>query len=185
MNVGPGGKNVPVMRDTQWKDEQGIEHQQRMHDNGIPKGLMAVLKERGLYKQNMKQEQMVECLSNQPDFKNQKPFLQELFERRGHRALFWPKYHPELSFIEMCWSAWKRLLRRWCDYTTASLKENARLALYAISVKQMRAYQRHCNYYFRAYHEGETGYTASLAVKKYRSHRRILADVDLVAAEAL
>jgi len=39
--------------------------------------------------------------------------------------MFWPKFHPELSFSELCWAAWKRLLRKWCDYTTASLKENA------------------------------------------------------------
>jgi transposase len=76
--------------------------------------------------------------------------------------MFLPKFHPELSFIELCWAAWKRLLRKWCDYTTASLKENARLA-----------------------REGETGYTASLAVKKYRSHRRIAADVDLYVEETI
>lgn len=43
MNVGPGGKQ-PAMRDTIW----GGKIQKMVDDNGIPKGMRAVLQKRGV-----------------------------------------------------------------------------------------------------------------------------------------
>jgi len=86
--------------------------------------------------------------------------MQEWIERRGHVCIFWPKYHPELSMIEMCWSSWKRILRSHCDYTMDGLLVNVRKA-----------------------REGHTGYTVAAALKKYKSHRRINANDDVQAAK--
>ena len=47
MNVGPGGKHVPTMRDG-WYLADGIKVPQRMAgESGIPKGMKFVLQERG------------------------------------------------------------------------------------------------------------------------------------------
>ena len=46
---------------------------------------------------------MTRLLSNQADFKKQKRFLEEIFERRGHVAIFLPKFHCELNIIGYFW----------------------------------------------------------------------------------
>lgn len=42
-------------------------------------------------------------LFHQPDFQDVKPALVEHIEKRGHIAVFYPKFHCELNFIEQCW----------------------------------------------------------------------------------
>jgi len=46
-------------------------------------------------------------LYNEPDFVHQKGSLQELVEKEGHICDFYPKFHPELNFIEQYWGAAK------------------------------------------------------------------------------
>jgi hypothetical protein len=91
MNVNEAGKQ-PVMRDGYYT-KNGNRHEQQMHVDGVPKGLKRVLQERGLFNTGMKQEDMVAVLSAQADFKEQKPFVQEWIERRGHVCIFWPHFH--------------------------------------------------------------------------------------------
>jgi hypothetical protein len=158
MNVNEGGAQ-PLMREG-WFIKNGERVTQKMHQDGVAKGLKKVLEERGLLKEGMLKADMIKVLEQQPDFKEQKPMLQEWIERRGHVCIFFPKFHPELSFIEMVWSSWKRLLRRRCDYTMEGLRKN---------VVQCR--------------EGHSGYTAAAAIKEYRSHRRVSANVDLQALQ--
>jgi hypothetical protein len=51
---------------------------------------------------------MQRALSLQPDFKQEKPLLQLLIEKSGHKCLFLPKFHCELNPIEMVWGQAKR-----------------------------------------------------------------------------
>ncbi len=46
-------------------------------------------------------------LFNQPDFVNQKSWLEEYITAREHICNFYPKYHCELNFIEQYWGAAK------------------------------------------------------------------------------
>ena len=46
-------------------------------------------------------------LFTQPDFVNQKSYLEELITSRGHICDFYPKYHCELNFIEQYWGVAK------------------------------------------------------------------------------
>ena len=47
-NLGPGGKNVPIVRDG-WYLVNGVKTIQKMNDvTGLPKGMKAVLTERGI-----------------------------------------------------------------------------------------------------------------------------------------
>ena len=50
-------------------------------------------------------------LYNEPDFAQQKGSLQELIEKEGHICDFYPKFHPELNFIEQYWGAAKYTYR--------------------------------------------------------------------------
>ena len=51
---------------------------------------------------------MRRVLSLQPDFQCEKPLLQLLIEKAGHKCLFLPKFHCELNPIEMVWGQAKR-----------------------------------------------------------------------------
>jgi len=51
---------------------------------------------------------MQRILSLQPDFKNEKPLLQLVVEKAGHKCLFLPKFHCELNPIEMVWGQAKQ-----------------------------------------------------------------------------
>ena len=48
-----------------------------------------------------------QIMYNEPDFTQQKGSLQELIEKEGHICDFYPKFHPELNFIEQYWGAAK------------------------------------------------------------------------------
>jgi hypothetical protein len=156
MNLGPGGKNVPQMRDG-WFTRDGEKIIQSMvmpedhqTDPGKPKGIRQVLVERGLWWPGMlllcqaKKGQSVEegkchpeatnccatrTLSLQPDFLEQKSLVQETIEELGHLCIFLPKFHCELNFIEFFWGAVKKYLREHCDYTYTGLQESLPKAL--------------------------------------------------------
>lgn len=51
---------------------------------------------------------MRRVLSLQPDFVAEKPLLQVIIEKAGHKCLFLPKFHCELNPIEMVWGQAKR-----------------------------------------------------------------------------
>lgn len=81
------------------------------------KGMEQIIKERGLWPKNglLAQCEGFKCspgrndcccrhlLFTQPDFVAQKSQLQELVTSRGHLCDFYPKFHPELNFIEQYW----------------------------------------------------------------------------------
>lgn len=85
------------------------------------KGMAQILTERGIHILDSKQKPLnAECtgfkckdqsrncccrniLFHQPDFQNVKPALVEHIEKHGHIAVFYPKFHCELNFIEQCW----------------------------------------------------------------------------------
>jgi hypothetical protein len=68
------------------------------------------------------------CLSNQPDFKSQRPWLKEVVEDDiGATIIYYPKFHCELNYIEMVWAYIKAYLRRNCTYTFKDLKQKSLL----------------------------------------------------------
>ena len=50
-------------------------------------------------------------LFTQPDFANQKSYLEEYITSQGHICDYYPKYHCELNFIEQYWGAAKLIYR--------------------------------------------------------------------------
>ena len=95
---------------------------------GYFKGMAKILEERGYDVRNLKAQcgqsfghckdisPTSQCccrriLYNEPDFTEQKGSLQELIEAEGHLCDFYPKFHPELNFIEQYWGAAKYTYR--------------------------------------------------------------------------
>lgn len=77
---------------------------------GKPKGMKQILRERQLLRQDLKgycqnkeseddQCCMRHMLAKQPDFLAQKCMIQEIIEVKGHKIIFYPKFHCELNFI--------------------------------------------------------------------------------------
>lgn len=151
---------------------------------GEPKGMRQVLIERGLWRQGLSGKCSKGCqgrtdccalaiLQNQPDFLEQKSRLEEIIIARGHKVIFYPKFHCELNYIENFWGAAKRYTRANCNYTWEGLLKTVPEALASVSLAEIRRYARKAFRWMDIYRKGLTGATAEYAVKKYRSHRRV------------
>ncbi|KAI5832151.1 hypothetical protein K523DRAFT_414427 [Schizophyllum commune Tattone D] len=116
---------------------------------------------------------MQRLLASQPDFRDEKPLLQVLIEKRGHKCLFLPKFHCEFNPIEMVWGQAKTRFRKFSDGTFPTAQRLVPECLEKVTVDNIRRYFRHCYRYMSAYKIGLNAQQAKYAVKKYSSHRRI------------
>ncbi|TFK67503.1 hypothetical protein BDN72DRAFT_913924 [Pluteus cervinus] len=116
---------------------------------------------------------MQRVLSLQEDFLQEKPLLQVLIERAGHKCLFLPKFHCEFNPIELVWAQVKRYFRERADGTFPTAQRLAREALDNVSTDNVRRCFRHCWRYMEAYRLDLNIRQAAYAVKEYKSHRRI------------
>jgi len=73
-------------------------------------------------------------LEVQPDFQQQKSYIQEVIENAGHLCIFLPKFHCELNFIEWFWGKVKKYLQDNCDGTFNTLKTNMPSAMQSVTV---------------------------------------------------
>jgi hypothetical protein len=194
MNFKPGGKQA-VMRDGWFINDAGEKITQSMNypsDHPTwpkkPKGMLAVLTERGLSRPGLKKECKIcddsnSCcakviLARQPDFQSQRSSIQEIIEERGHMCIMLPKYHCELNFIEFFWGAVKKYLRDNCDYTFNGLKERMPLALESVQISTIRKWEHRMYRWMDAYRQGMNCKDAQFEVRKfsstlYKSHRRV------------
>ena len=51
----------------------------------------------------MKQDDFVNLLEKEADFREAKPLLQEAVEKKGGQLFYGVKFHPELMMIESCY----------------------------------------------------------------------------------
>ncbi|KIY48962.1 hypothetical protein FISHEDRAFT_42317 [Fistulina hepatica ATCC 64428] len=121
-------------------------------------------------------------LDHQPDFKEQKSLVQEVIEAAGHIAIFLPKFHCEINFIEYFWGAVKHYLWENCDYTYEGLKTHLDAALHSVSVSLICKWEQHMWHWVEAYQVGLNAKDAQLQVKnfssrKYTSHHRVSENV--------
>ncbi|KAF4621818.1 hypothetical protein D9613_012166 [Agrocybe pediades] len=116
---------------------------------------------------------MRKVLSEQDDFRLQKPLLQVVIEEAGHKCYFLPKFHCELNPIEMYWGWTKIKYRCLADGTWKTAKELLPELLDACPVKTIRAFYRKTWRYMDAYEKGLSARQAEYAVKKYRQHRKV------------
>ena len=122
---------------------------------------------------------MFRALSTQPDFINQKEWLQETVEERGHLIIFFPKFHCELNFIEMVWGFLKRDLRDNCEFDFDALLQRVRDMLENLlptKISMIRKFHNRCLRFMGGYRNGLHGPMLEYAVKKYTSHRMFPSD---------
>ena len=173
MNVRPGGAQ-PIMRDTMWHGKI-----QKMTLDGQPKGMKMILEERGIDTTKMKAADMRLVLNSHHDFKYEKTSLEHLMSEKGHRCYYLPKFHCELNPIERVWGEAKRYTRAHCDYSFPGLERTVPIGLASVDVNIIRKYFRKCREYMQAYRDGKVGGDEiENAVKLYKSHRRIVGQVE-------
>jgi hypothetical protein len=189
MNLNPGGKQPKMRPGTFNNIPQPMlfpnDHPDELL-HGEPKGLKVVLEERGLWPQEglrarckggCKNDTISCCaekiMSLQEDFRTQKSILEETIKSAGHRCMFYPKFHPELNYIEYFWASTKHYTRNHCSYNFETLKKTVPVALASVSLKTIRKFRRRAQRYMSAYKIGLSYAAAEYAVKKYKSHRRL------------
>jgi transposase len=196
MNLNPGGKQ-PIMRPSFFNGHPQsmvfpLDHPDKTL-RGQPKGLKKVLEERSLWPKEglraccmegkKKQKKKIckpnatnccaeKVMSLQPDFLSQKSLIAEVVEAAGHKCIFYPKFHPELNYIEYFWAEVKRFTREKCDYSWAGLKRTLPIALASVDVVKIRKLARRAKRYMDSYRKNLSYQEAEYAEKKYRSHRR-------------
>ena len=89
--------------------------------NGTPKGMKAVLQERGIDTTGLVADKMREILKKHSDFRDEKSLIETLLIKHGHIPVFLPKFHPELNPIEV-WAQLKRYTKAHCNYSIMSLR---------------------------------------------------------------
>ena len=168
--------------------------QEMQHPDGVPKGIETVVRERKLWNmvRNTSRVRCQECavggdttenhtyccmyraLSTQPDFANQKEWLQETVENSGHLIIFFPKFHCELNFIELVWGFMKRELRDNCDFNF----DNLCLRIHELldntlptKTTMIRKFHNRCLRFMDGYSKGLYGPLLDYAMKQYSSHR--------------
>jgi hypothetical protein len=172
-----------------------VKQQMQQADGRTARGLRAVLMERGLWPAGGLKRQcdpqyrvseLKKCIARgkfccaaatmalQADFLAQKSMLEEAIERRGHIAVFLPKFHPEFSWIEPCWARAKDFTRHHCGYNIASLRSMIPQAMghNNLPPSLVWKYYNKCLRIMLCYQEGNKFGTAEFQ-KAYRSHRRV------------
>ena len=128
---------------------------------------------------NMRHDELRALLSEQPDFLNVKPELQEV-ERRGHILLFDPKHHPECTcmFVKICWAHVKHYCRQHYGNSIVTLRKSLQYALSPqyLMVGLQTSFSEHTWRWNEAYVNASNGiavYEALKALrKKHRQHRK-------------
>jgi hypothetical protein len=94
----------------------------------------------------------------EPDFLAQKSMLEEHCEKRGYEVIFFPKYHPELNFIEQCWGYAKRIYRMFpASSKEEDLEKNLLAALGSVPLASMRRFSVRSSRFTDAYFHGLDG----------------------------
>ena len=195
MNIKPGGKQAHMWKG--WFICDGIRIKQNMvyppdhpYFPDQPKGIKAVLTERGLWQEQIRGKCHSKCdtdavaccnmriLKSQPDFLAQKPLVEEIIEMAGHACLFLPKFHCELNFIEYFWGSVKKYLHDHADGSFVTLKANLPQALASVQLCTIQLWEQCMHRWVEAYQSGLQTKEAQMEVRKfsstkYKSHRRV------------
>ena len=181
LNLKDGGKNPRPMRNGWYIGNNGERVIQIMYSSeyGL-RGMKSLLIERGLWpQQGLTRDQARNVLSSQPDFMEQREWLDETVTSAGFLIDFYPKYHCEFNFIEMFWGAAKSFVRSRCNYDFNHLVQVVPVALNSVSLAKIRRFARKSYRYMDAYRvRGSDGNSLTskqieYAVKRYRQHRKI------------
>ncbi|KAG2341755.1 hypothetical protein BDR05DRAFT_976858 [Suillus weaverae] len=131
----------------------------------------------GVFKGMVTSKIWAECpgfqmLYNEPDFVGVKSLLEIACKACGFRAIFFPKFHCELNFIEQCWGYSKHVYREFpVSSKEADLEQNVLQALDSVPLVAIRRFSTRSLRFMDAYRKGLNGKQAAWASKKYHGHR--------------
>ena len=117
---------------------------------------------------------MATLLADCPDFAGEKSILEHrVLQERNIFVRFLPRFHPELSPVELMWAHMKQTARRECGYNMPWLKRFIAAYLSADHSAEIDSYYRHTMKYVEAYREGLD--SVQVFKKVYKSHRKVRA----------
>ena len=169
MGSKPGGAG-PLMRDTIFTHKTTSEQikQAMVDENGVSKGLVRVLEERGedVYmrdasnavvhtkagKANIKtKEELQQILAAYDDFAKETHMIQDICDYFGVLLLMSPRGHCELSEAEPVFAIEKRLMEDNCDFTMAGLRRSFLLAIQSVCLQSVKRIFGRCERFRVAY----------------------------------
>ena len=112
-------------------------------------------------------------LAAERDFREQKGRLQEEIEARGHKVIFYPKFHCELNPIEPYWCKAKWYTRENCDYSLEGLRQTVPEALASVEQKTICGFFNRPMRITEAYRDGLQYGCEEFQNRVYKAHRRI------------
>ena len=185
MNVGPGGKNQPQYKDGWWLNGRTKVIQKMCAEDGKPKGMRQICKERGYFVDKHNKKQLIELLENELDFMEDKKhniLIDAIQKRYNNLAVvkFNVKFHPELALsIENSWAFAKSLYRRTQQYKTGQTSTEVMAKLHwcmdKIPLSTIRKYFIKQRLFEDCYRTGATAgtiYEQVLKLKKTKSRHR-------------
>ena len=155
------------------------EPQAMQLDDGVTqKGMKRILEERQCWPAGgLTVAAAKALLDSHPDFQESRIWLQEVVEEAGHIMIFYPKFHCELNYIEMIWAWVKRDLRQQCTFSFPDLEARLPIALNSVPISYFKKVSRHCFRFMDGYRSGLVGPELDYAVRQYKGHRQIPADM--------
>lgn len=181
LNVNPGGKQ-PKMKDGWYHNEDGHKVMQRMQfQDGSPKGMRQILEERGYITQGMREKDLQNALSKEPDFEEDKKhtILRDAVYRKNEYAvvMYSPKYHCELNPKEMHWNSGKKKYRNQQDFSNVKkpnqIIKQIHECLDAVPIKEIKNYIDKSILYSEAYRGGATTSDILQRVQRLKSARKV------------
>ena len=112
-------------------------------------------------------------LAVEREFREQNGRLQEEIEARGHKVVFFPKFHCELNPTEGYWCRAKWHTREQCDYSLEGLRQTVPQALASVEQKTICGFFNRSMHILEAYRGGIQYGCENLKNRVYKSHRRI------------
>jgi hypothetical protein len=101
-------------------------------------------------------------------------WLEEVAKKHRVGIIFFPKFHCELNFIEMCWGYIKAQLRRSCSFKFTELYEaSLPNAIDNLPLPFVRRASRHRLRFMSGYRVGLQGPLLDFAMRAYKVHRMI------------
>ncbi len=116
----------------------------------------------------------------QPDFFEQQSALEETIVELEHVFEWYPKFYCECNFIEQYWGFAKREVRGLCSYKYADLLKHVPKTLDSVPIMTIRKFARKLWRYMDTYNRGLEGRTVEWAVNKYKSHYRLLENIERI-----
>jgi hypothetical protein len=117
-------------------------------------------------------------LSSQADFRISRNQIEEIIEEAGYLVIFYPKFHPELNWIEYYWGTCKYFARPRCNYSFISLRVIISKALESVLPSLVHKYWARSKRILNSYYASAVYGDEEFREHVYRGHRKVSGSAD-------